>query len=114
RIADRRWINVGLQFAYPAQRDPLRGIAPGPQLLDIFTLRRSIGFGFPFQTAAAVPPWRAAELVGQRGVLLHASDIQIMIGLRRLFVRVGPGKADARGATADTRRFQNRNGRAGL
>ena len=39
RIADRRRINVGLQFPRLAQRDPLRGIAPGPQLLDVFTLR---------------------------------------------------------------------------
>jgi hypothetical protein len=29
----------GLQFPRLAQRDPLRGIAPGPQPLDVFTLR---------------------------------------------------------------------------
>ena len=64
RVADRLRIDVGLQFLRLAQRDPLRGIAPGPQLLDIFTLRRAIGFGFPFETATAVPPWRGAKLVG--------------------------------------------------
>src|SRR5271166_1912886 len=114
RIADRRRIDVGLQFLHLAQRDPLRGIAPGPQLLDVFTLRRALGFGFPFQTAAAVPPWRGAKLVGQRGMRLHPADIQIVIGLRRLFVRVGPGEANAGGAAADARRFQHRNRRAGL
>ena len=30
-------------------------------------LRRAIGFGLKFETSAAVPPWRAAEFVGQRG-----------------------------------------------
>ena len=38
---DRRRIDVGLQFLQLAQRDPLRGITPGPQLLDIFSLRRA-------------------------------------------------------------------------
>ena len=114
RIADRRRINVGLQFLHLAQGDPLRGISPGLQLLDIFTLRRLIGFGFPFQTAAAVPPWRGAELVGQRRMRLHAGDVQIVIGLRRLFVRVGPGKAAAGSAATDARRFQHRNSRTGL
>jgi len=51
-------------------------------------------FGFPFQTAATVPPWRGAELVGQSGMRLHAGDIEIVIGLRRLIVRVGPGEAN--------------------
>src|SRR5260370_27196737 len=114
RIADCRRIDVGLQFPHLAQRDPLRGIAPGPQLLDIFTLRRAIRFGFPFQTTAAMPPWRGAELVGQRGMRLHAGDIQIVIGLRRFVVRVGPGETNARSAPAHARRFQHRNSRAGL
>src|SRR6266446_3534803 len=114
RIADCRRIDVGLQFLPLAEREPLRGIAPGSQLLDVFTLRRAIGFGFPFQAAAAVPPWRGTKLVGQRGMRLHAGDIQIVIGLRRLFVRVGPREANAGGAAADAHRFQYRYSRAGL
>src|SRR5580704_14488566 len=114
RIADRRRINVRLQFLRLAQRDPLSGITPGPQLFDVFTLRRAIGVGFPFQTAAAVPPWRGAKLVGQRGMRLHAGDIQIVIGFRRLFVRVGRGDANAGGAAADARGLQHRNSCAGL
>ena len=42
-----------------------------------------------------------AKLVGQRGMRLHAGDIQVVIGLRRLFVRVAPGEADAASAAAD-------------
>jgi hypothetical protein len=52
-----------------------------------------------------MPPRRGAELVGQRGMRLHAGDIEIVIGFRRLFVRIGPGEADAGGAAADARRF---------
>jgi hypothetical protein len=114
RFADRRRIDVGLQFLHLAQRDPLRSITPGPQLLDVFTLRRAIGFGLPFQTPAAVSPRRGAELVSQRGMGLHADDIQIVIWSRRLFVRVGPGETDAGSATANASRFQHRNSGAGL
>src|SRR4051794_2601819 len=93
--------DVGLQFLRLAQRDPLRSITPGPQLLDVSMLRRAIGFGLPFQTAAAVPPRRGIELVSQRRMRLHAGDIQIVIGFRRFFVRIAPGETDAGGATAD-------------
>jgi hypothetical protein len=99
RVTDRRRIDVGLQFLRLAQRDPLRSITPRPQLLDVSMLRRAIGFGLPFQTAAAVPPRRGVELVRQRGMRLHAGDIQIVIGFRRLFVRTRRAPESRKAAT---------------
>jgi hypothetical protein len=61
-----------------------------------------------------VPPRRGAELVGQRGMRLHAGDVEIVIGFRGLFVRVGPGATDAGSTIADASRFQHRNSVAGL
>jgi len=83
-------------------------------LLDVLTLRRAVGFDLPFQTATAVPPWCRAELVGQCQMRLHAGNIQIVIGLRRFVVRVGPCEADAGGASADAESFQHRNSRPSL
>src|SRR6202040_3579299 len=61
----------------------------------------TIGFEFPFETAAAMPPGRGAELVLQRGVRFHAADIKVVIRLWRLLVRIGPGEADAGRAAAE-------------
>jgi hypothetical protein len=38
------------------------------QLLDILPLRRTVGLGFPFQAAAAVPPGGGTKFLAQRGV----------------------------------------------
>src|SRR5260370_19299616 len=59
----------------------------------------AIGFEFPFETAAAMPPGRGAELVLQRSMRFHAADIEVVIRLWRLLVRIGPGEADAGRAT---------------
>ena len=114
RVADAVGIDVRFEFVHLLAVDPLGGVAPGLQLLDILPLRRAVGLGFPFQAAAAMPPRRGAKLVAQRGMRLHAADVQVVIRLRRLPVRIGPGEADAGGAAADACRLQHGDVRAGL
>src|SRR5260370_9054535 len=74
----------------------------------------AVGFEFPFETAAAMPPGRGAELVLQRGVRFHAADIEVVIRFWRLLVRVGPGEADAGRAAAASPRLEHRDFRPAL
>src|SRR4029077_16173190 len=74
---------------------------------DVGPLIGAVGFEFPFETAATMPPGRGAELVLQRSVRFHAADIEVVIRLWRLLVRIGPGEADAGRAAADARRLEH-------
>ncbi len=114
RVARGSRIDVGLELGELRAVDPLGGIAPVLQARDAGTLRLDLGGLHPFDAAAAVPPRRAPEFVGECAMRLHAGDVEIVIRFRRLVVGVGPGEADARRAAADARRFQHRDGCARL
>src|SRR5216684_9141803 len=107
RVANDCGIDVGFEFLNLLEVDPLGGVAPGSQLFDIRPLIGPVGFKFPFETAAAMPPGRGAELVLQSSVRFHAADVEVVIGLWRLLVRIGPGEADAGRAAADARRLEH-------
>jgi hypothetical protein len=62
-VANDCGTDVGFEFLDLLAVDPLGGVAPGSQLFDICPLIGPAGFEFPFETTAAMPPGRGAELV---------------------------------------------------
>lgn len=61
-----------------------------------------------------MPPGRGAELFLQSSMRFHAADIEVVIRLWRLPVRIGPGEADAGRAAADAGRLEHGNVCPGL